>query len=114
SEAFGRRPSVRLHASTTGRHPKPFTISRGFLLRRLSDAGPRCACTLQRQAGIRNPSRFPAGSFFGGFRTPALGAPARFNDRPASETLHDSRRSLGQKQCLPISPATPIASPSRT
>jgi hypothetical protein len=25
SEAFGRRPSARLHASTTGRHPKPFT-----------------------------------------------------------------------------------------
>jgi hypothetical protein len=26
SEAFGRRPSARLHRSTTGRHPKPFTI----------------------------------------------------------------------------------------
>src|SRR5262249_31310846 len=25
SEAFGRRPSAWLHASTTGRHPKPFT-----------------------------------------------------------------------------------------
>ena len=25
SQAFGRRPSVRLHASTTRRHPKPFT-----------------------------------------------------------------------------------------
>src|SRR5271163_2560908 len=26
SEAFGRRPAARLHRSTTGRHPKPFTI----------------------------------------------------------------------------------------
>jgi hypothetical protein len=34
--------------------------------------------------------RLPAGSFFGGFRTPALGSAARFNDRPASETLHES------------------------
>src|ERR1700741_1149437 len=26
SEAFGRRPPTRLYRSTTGRHPKPFTI----------------------------------------------------------------------------------------
>src|SRR5262249_20233872 len=32
----------------------------------------------------------PAGSFFGGFRTPALGSAARFNATPASETLHVS------------------------
>ena len=35
--------------------------------------------------------RLPAGSFFGGFRTPALGSAARVNDPPASETLHDRR-----------------------
>jgi hypothetical protein len=37
--------------------------------------------------------RLPAGSFFGGFRTPALGSAARFNDRPASETLPVTSRS---------------------
>jgi hypothetical protein len=39
-------------------------------------------------------TRLPAGSFFGGFRTPALGSAARFNDRPASETLLVSGPSL--------------------
>ena len=37
-----------------------------------------------------------AGSFFGGFRTPALGTAPQVNDGPASETVH--RRWLG---CLP-------------
>jgi hypothetical protein len=47
--------------------------------------------------------RLPAGSFFGGFRTPALGSAARFNDRPASETLHGSGRSAtsGKSAGLP-------------
>jgi len=36
---------------------EPLTSPRGFLLRRLSDAGPRHGCTNRRPAGIRNPSR---------------------------------------------------------
>ena len=39
---------------------EPLTSPRGFLLRRLSDAGPRHGCTDRRPAGIRNPSRKPA------------------------------------------------------
>src|SRR6516162_9252562 len=68
---------------------EPLTSPRGFLLRRLSDAGSRHGCTNRRPAGIRNPSRPPAGSFFGGFRTPALATAVQIDDRPASETLHD-------------------------
>ena len=36
---------------------EPLTSPRGFLLRRLSDAGPRHGCTGRRPAGSRNPSR---------------------------------------------------------
>jgi hypothetical protein len=36
---------------------KPLAASRGFVLRRLSDAGP-FPVLQSRQAGIRNPSRF--------------------------------------------------------
>src|SRR5215472_6715161 len=38
-----------------------------------------------------NAHRFPAGSFFGGFRTPALYPGSTARDAPASETLHASR-----------------------
>src|SRR5215472_17394789 len=39
-----------------------------------------------------NAHRFPAGSFFGGFRTPALYPGSTARDAPASETLHDCCR----------------------
>ena len=54
--------------------------------------------------------RLPAGYFFGGFRTPALGSAARVNDPPASETLHDSGHSTSNT-VLPRSPA--LNSPKR-
>ena len=40
----------------------------------------------------REPLTSPADSFFGGFRTPALATAVQIDDRPASETLHESGR----------------------
>ena len=55
-------------------------------------AKPSTATTAQTSNPHSRPGahRLPAGSFFGGFRTPALGSAARVNDPPASETLHES------------------------
>jgi hypothetical protein len=54
----------------------------------------RCPVKSHRR---RTPTRRPAGSFLGGFRTPALRAPANSCDGPESETLHrSSRRVDGQ------------------
>jgi hypothetical protein len=40
----------------------------------------------------REPLTSPRGSFFGGFRTPALTTAVQVDDEPASETLHESSR----------------------
>ena len=54
---------------------------------------PTIACAIETPHSGRQPStRRPAGSFLGGFRTPALGAHANSHDGPASETLHRGRR----------------------
>ena len=42
-----------------------------------------------RAYGNENWEPLPAGSFFGGFRTPADNADGKITTRPASETLHD-------------------------
>ena len=78
------------HRSTD--HPAVIT---GAQLSPIS-AKPSTATAAQTSNPHSRPAahRLPAGSFFGGFRTPALGSAARFNDRPASETLHGSCRSL--------------------
>ena len=58
----------------------------------------RFNATLIGSAGVpfaipidREPLTSPAGSFFGGFRTPALTTAVQVDDGPASETLHVSR-----------------------
>ena len=59
------KPSTATAAQTSNPHSRPgaHPPSRGFLLRRLSDAGPRLGCTRQRPAGVRNPSRERTGVF---------------------------------------------------
>ena len=55
-----RRPTPLLPKPLSNQIPidrQPLTSPRGFLLRRLSDAGPRHGCTGRSRAGIRNPSR---------------------------------------------------------
>jgi hypothetical protein len=44
-----------------------------------------------------NAHRFPAGSFFGGFRTPALYPVDRSRRAPASETLYESGHSANER-----------------
>jgi len=54
--------------------------------------------TLPNQIPIdREPLTSPAGSFFGGFRTPALTTAVQVDDGPASETLHDSGHSSNHR-----------------
>ena len=74
------------HRSTD--HPAVIT---GAQLSPIS-AKPSTATAAQTSNPHSRPAahRLPAGSFFGGFRTPALGSAARFNDRPVSETLHEA------------------------
>src|SRR6478752_167371 len=53
SEAFGRRPPTRLYRSTTGRHPKPFTIhgnSNGLTRQASLMAGPKAVFVSLAQA----------------------------------------------------------------
>ena len=54
SQAFGRRPSVRLHASTTRRHPKPFTEAEAHTLG--LTAAFRLQEGMRQPAGDRKPS----------------------------------------------------------
>ena len=44
----------------------------------------------------RPPTRWPVGSFLGGFRRPALRTRGNIYDGPSSETLHHSGRSLAR------------------
>ena len=75
------------------------------ILRKPSPAKPPAAPNPHRRP---NAHRFPAGSFFGGFRTPAPlpGSTARAG--PASETLHETSRSVFP----PTSEIAPIGVPN--
>ena len=57
-----------------------------------ASASPTQAAAPSNPHRRQQPARRPAGSFLGGFRTPALRARADSHDGPASETLHQSRR----------------------
>ena len=81
---------------------------------------PRKAATPLNPHRRPTAHRFPAGSFFGGFRTPAL-YPVDRSPGPASETLHDSGHSPRLRNPLASTlsrfspqPGTPTARPDRS
>jgi hypothetical protein len=89
TSAGHHRPAVNpaVEYGSSGQSP----IISGFqplaILRKPSPAKAPAAPNPHRRP---NPHDFPAGSFFGGFRTPAHFTGSTARDAPASETLHES------------------------
>jgi len=124
-------PPAQDAAQSNPQRPRTAHQPRGFLLRRLSDAGPRHGCTNRRPAGIRNPPRSPANASPAqaaaqsnphkprtAHQPPRVPSSEAFGRRPsprlyksttgpASETLHDGSSSSREGPVLRSGGAIP-------